>query len=292
MSKCIALSLFLIITTTSGFSQNQYVDAYVSKLGNESFGIVKLQRKDQRIKVKYFAAKDIDNTPVYQRYQNWARNKKVVALSSGTYMDHCEVSNDPQPVGLCIDQGNIVNQNLVSGRLDALAIVYATGGIAASNLSESNLSIVWPGGRRDSLDIRGSSLHKTKFLTWAQEVEATVFQTHLFIYKDQIKMGQNSSNTTGARRFLAVCKDDTDQINYYMINLPTAATLMNGVTKAHRILKELEEVKQIVFMINLDTGCQNVFSVFHDDGTEYTDKYLKGNTHISNSINLIAYYYE
>jgi hypothetical protein len=94
------------------------------------------------------------------------------------------------------------------------------------------------------------------------------------------------------RRFLAVCKSEEGNIVHYIINLPTESTEYDGVNKAYRILKEREEVQQIVFMINLDTGCQNVFKAFNDRGAEYTSDILKGSTPISGAINLLAYYYE
>jgi hypothetical protein len=123
-------------------------------------------------------------------------------------------------------------------------------------------------------------------------MEATVFQTHLFVYENQIKIATNSSGKIQERRFLAVCKDDNGNVTHYIINIPKPSTLYIGVNKAYRILKELEEVNQIVFMINLDRGCQDVFSVFDATGTPYAHPLLSGLTDIENSVNLLAYYFE
>ena len=291
--KKYSIAIMLCFSAVAAQAQQaQYLEAKTSSIDNEKFGIVKLLRKDNHVKVKYFAAKDnVNGLSVYQRYQNWAINKKVIAFSSGTYMDNCD-ANSAYPVGLCIDQGRVVNSNLMDGKLDALAIVYATGGMVASDLDSGKLKIVTKDNGSKTLDIRNSPFQKAEFMKWATDMEATVFQTHLFVYEDKIMMGTNSSQTMQPRRFLAVCKEDDGSISHYLINLPTASTIYNGVKKAYRILKEWEEVNQIVFMLNLDTGCQDVLSVFDLKGTPYRDDLLKGGTPISNSVNLLAYYYE
>jgi hypothetical protein len=269
-----------------------YVKIKTSSIDNEAFGIIKLLRKDNHVKVKYFAAKDADGTSVYERYQKWAVNKKVIAFSSGTYMNSCEFPSLASPIGLCIDQGNVVNSNLLRDKLDALAIVYATGGMVATNLVDGNLKITYPDKSTKTVDIRNDAYGKIEFIKWATDEEATVFQAHLFVYEDKLKLGTNADATMATRRFLAVCKEANDQIAHYVINLPTEATLYKGATKAFRILKELEEVKQIVFMINLDTGCQNVFNAFDEAGGQHSNPLLKGDRPINSAINLLAYYYE
>lgn len=271
---------------------SKYIEAKVSSIDNEAFGIVKLSRSDNHVKVKYFSAKDYDGTSVYQRYLNWSVNKKVIAFSSGTYMDRCEDAEYATPIGLCIDQGRSVNKELVKDKLDAMAIVYATGGMATSNLADGNLKITYPNGTSKTLNIRNDAYDKAEFMEWAKTQEATVFQTHLLVYNGVNKLGINSSPVKQERRFLAACIGSKGDVVHYIINLPTASTLYNGVTKAMKILNKMEEVKQIVFMINLDTGCQNVFSAFDSNNKLYTNALLRGQEDVSKSINLLAYYYE
>ena len=149
----------LMVPLTALSQYTRYVEAKVSSIDNEAFGIVKLSRADNHVKVKYFSAKDYDGTSVYQRYLNWAVNKKVIAFSSGTYMDRCEDAEYATPIGLCIDQGRSVNKELVKDKLDALAIVYATGGMATSNLADGNLRITYPNGTSKTLNISGEKRH-------------------------------------------------------------------------------------------------------------------------------------
>lgn len=269
-----------------------YVEVKTSYTDSEPYGILKMSRKDNHVKVKYFAAKDNDGTSVYERYQKWAAGKKVIAYTSGTYMNNCETPGIATPIGICIDQGKVVNSVIMPNNLDALAVVYATGGMIVSNLDDKNLKITVSSGTLGPLDIRGNSYHMTRFLKWADEYDATVFQTHLYVFEDNIKISEDGSSKIASRRFLAVCKEDNGDITHFIINIPGNSTEYNGVIKAYNILKKLEDVNQIVFMINLDTGCQNVFSCFNNKNTAYNHALLKGTESINSAINLLAYYYE
>lgn len=265
----------------------RYAESKVVNIKNETYAIQKMLRRDNHVKVKYFAEKD-GNLTVNSRYENWAAGKKVIAISSGTYMTTCDV-NTAKPVGLCIDNGRVVNR--VLGDMDGLMIVYATGGLAASNLKNGNLTITDAKGGKKVLDIRNNGYHLAEFIAWAEEMEATVFQTHLFVYDNKMSIGGNSSSTTAPRRFLAVCKNDNNEIIHYIVNLPSASTLLDGTKKAYDYLNNYEDVS-VVFMINLDTGCQNVFRVNDKDGNTSTSKNFRGDVDPSSAANLLVYYYE
>jgi hypothetical protein len=260
---------------------------------NDQFGIVKLKRNGNHVKVKYFAYRDNNGTMVGTRYQNWAANKNIIGYSSGTYMDACNAAI-AKPVGLCIDQGRPVNNNLQLQGLDGLIIVYATGGIVASNLKEANLTVTYADGRKKTLNIRDNSYDMEEFKSWAQENEATVFQTHLFVHKDKMLVTQYAKTTEQERRFLAVCKLDNGDVVHYIINLPQATTILKGAQKAFKFLKAHEEVNEVAFMINLDTGCQDVFKLYDASGKENNGRNFQGGHRIdlSNASNVLAYYYE
>jgi hypothetical protein len=290
MKKKITAVLLLALTCSFAAEaqyDSRYAETKTLQIKGETYAIQKMLRKDNRIKVKYFAARE-NNTTVYDRFREWSANKRIVAYSSGTYMDDCN-GYLAKPVGLCIDNGNIVNNSL-SDKLDGLAIVYATGGMAATNLRSGNLNITYPDNTKKTVDILGNATQRIEFVDWAENQEATVFQAHLFVYNNQLKIGTNSSQQLASRRFLAVCKEGADVI-HYIINLPNAATLYDGTVKAYNYLKEYEEV-DVTFMINLDTGCQDVLKVFDSAGKESNSSYFTGRTSISNAANLLVYYYE
>jgi len=291
--SALLVGLLPVMPHQNGYD-GSYVDIKTLTVGKEPYGIVRLKRSGNHVKVKYFASKDLNNTSVYDRYQAWANNRSIIAYSSGTYMSDCNAAI-AAPVGICIDQGVTVNDQLVEKDLDGLVIVYATGGIVASNLKEGNLGITEAGGVRETLDIRRNAFDLAKFKKWARDQEATVFQTHLFAYKDQLLVNTNGSPKLGQRRFLAVCKLDNGDVVHYLINLPTPATVYDGAKKAFDYLKNFEDVKEVTFMINLDTGCQDIFTLYDAKGNEVTARHFQGDhaqTPLRNAANILAYYFE
>ena len=284
--------VFIFLFVDKSYSQYdpQYVETKTVSISGDTYAIEKLMRKDNRIKVKYFAAKDYGGTSVYQKYSNWSSSKKVVAVSSGTYMTDC-IASIASPVGLCIDNGVVVNENL-SDNLDGLVIVYATGGAVATNLKVGDLSITYQNGTKKTVDIKNNAFQRAEFIKWAKDLSATVFQTHLFVYKDNITISPfNSSSVIAPRRFLAVCRIG-GEIVHYIINLPFSASLYNGSIKAYNYLKKYEDVTEVTFMINLDPGCQNIYQVYNKNGTISNDSNFKGDVSIINAANLLVYYYE
>ncbi|MEM9991906.1 MAG: hypothetical protein AAF738_09085, partial [Bacteroidota bacterium] len=99
-----------------------------------------MSRKTQRLKAKYFAHKQDDNNGgtkyVHSRYGDWRGGKYVVLKSSGAYASGWKGSD--VPVGITVDNGIVVNRSYYN-KMDGLVIVYATGGIAVSNIEDGNL---------------------------------------------------------------------------------------------------------------------------------------------------------
>ena len=208
ITKFSLISSAIILLATSFYSKPDihlggcYSDTYVDIASVDDYKIVTMSRENDRVKAKYFAARDFDGKSVYERYQVWKRNNPgVILLSSGTYTD-----NYFNPQGLTIDNGVVVNQNLIRDKMDALVIVYATGGIAVTDLRQGDLSV---NGIPRRLNIRNSPYDLDDFIEWAKVQEATIFQTHLLVYKNEIKVNPaNSSREKRERRFLAVGKGE------------------------------------------------------------------------------------
>jgi hypothetical protein len=266
----------------------KYVETKTLRVDGETYAIEKMMRREGKVKVKYFAYKD-GSTSVYQRYKAWSANRRVIAVSSGTYMTTCNVAT-AQTVGLCIDNGRLVNNSL-SDKMDGLIIVYPTGGLAATNIKDGNLNVRINGNDK-VFDLR-KQYDQIEFIDWAKSEQATIFQSHLFVYKNGLKITDNGSETAkklAPRRFLAVCSSGNDVI-HYIVNLPAASTLYNGTVKALKYLNNLEQVN-VVFMVNLDPGCQDVYKIFDKNGKEVTSKNFSGTLDTSQAANLLVYYYE
>ena len=289
--------IFLLIalagfTISSSKAQQTYdpamVEVSTSSYRGYSYNVIYMNRglSGKRIKAKYFAAKDPHNgRAVPDRYSSWASDKNVICVTSGTYMDS---PIDPKPVGLTIDNGVIVNESLHND-MDGLVIVYATGGVVASNLEDKDLTV--QGGSISGIELDlYNSFHKTSFVKWCEQKEATVFQTHLLIYKDDMKVSSwNSNPQKRERRFLAVGNDEDGNLVHCVINSPEFTTLYEGTKRVKQFLNEFKEM-EVIFMINLDTGWQDVFRLYDEYGALNT--IIQGPLPIEKAVNLLVYYYE
>ena len=272
---------------TSMFYENDYVEISTVTYKNEKYSSVLLSRKDDHVKAKYFAAKDEFGNNVYSRFEKWKlKNPNTILLSSGTYFDG--QSGEEKPVGLTIDNGEPVNEALENDKMDALVIVYATGGIVATNLKDGDLAV--GSNPNKKYNLRGNAWHKQEFMEWAKEHDATVFQTHLLVYKNVLKVASNSSQTQRERRFLAVGKDDEGNYKHIIVNCKNQTlTLYQGAKNALDYLNNFENIT-VTFLVNLDTGAQNVYQLYNKDGS--INYNIKGTEDPRIAKNLLVYYYE
>ena len=285
--------LVVIFTLFSSFKaffsiyNSDFVEISTVTYKNEKYSSVLLSRKDDRVKAKYFAAKDEFGNNVYSRFEKWKlKNPNIILLSSGTYFDG--LFGLEKPVGLTIDNGELVNETLENDKMDALVIVYATGGIVATNLKDGDLAV--GSNPNKKYNLRGNTWDKQEFIEWAKENNATVFQTHLLVYKNVLKIGSNSSQTQRERRFLAVGKDDEGNYKHIIVNCKNQTlTLYQGAKNALDYLNNFENIT-VTFLVNLDTGAQNVYQLFNKDGS--VNPNIKGTEDPRIAKNLLVYYYE
>jgi len=291
--------LVILITVSSSlllsfiaFFKSSYDSEYV-KIGaqnynGEKFVYVSMTRSGERIKAKYFAAKDEYGRSVYSRFTEWSKNKNIVLLCAAAY--YTEVGNEKLPSGLTIDNGKLVNKE-ISDRGSALVIVYATGGIAVSNLKEKNLKMTCDGASitfnlKDSWD-------RNQFISCAEKQSATVFQQHLLVYRNQLNdfSGANDFKTRiKERRFLAVGKDANGVLKHIIIDYPTQTTLVKGAEKVLNFLKDAYDMKEVTYMVNMDPGAQNVFKLYDKNGNIRND--IQGTIDPKDAVNLLVYYFE
>lgn len=291
-------TLLLIFLISSAFiSGEEYYDEDLVEVStavfkSEKFHIITLHQQNHRISAKYFAATDpYNNKTVPQRFHTWKKGKNIIAVSSGTYMTTCS-SESAKPVGLCIDNGVIVN-NSIDSKLGGLIIVNQKGDITATKISDENLHIQENGSNK-IVDIK-NSFDRNKFVNWAKSNDATVFQSHLLVYEDKLNTSpctnsQQSCARKASRRFLAVGLNEQNELIHAIIHSPSESTLYDGASKVFRFLKDYKEMRKIHFMINLDTGCQDVFNLYYSDGTKASK--LNGSLNENDAVNLLVYHYE
>ncbi|MFZ9942084.1 MAG: hypothetical protein ACO3O0_00595 [Bacteroidia bacterium] len=291
-SKIIVFVVCLASITISFAPSDIYDPSYVTfskvKQENGNYYLLYMNRtgSGNKIKVKYFSAKD-PNTgeTVASRYKKWRKGKNIIGYSSAGYM----VSNGYEytPDGFNVDNGTLVNTTMETAKFDALVVVYATGGVVATNLKDGDLTLGDFPNRK--FDLRKKPIDKATFEKWCETNNATVFQTHLLAYKDVMRISSyNSSNVTAQRRFLAVGYESGDTY-HAIVQIPGQTTLYEGSKRAFDFLKKYKGM-EIVFLINLDTGMQDVCQVYKADGS--TNNAMVGTEDINSAVNLLVYYYE
>ena len=124
-------------------------------------------------------------------------------------------------------------------------------------------------------------------------------QTHLLAYKNKIRVANNASTTKSERRFLAVGKNDDNELQYVIINSAKETSLLDGSKKTLEYLQSMYDMN-VTYMINLDTGGQNVFRGYLPNGETYSTTNNKGEkiypflgtVSYKKSVNLLVFYWQ
>ena len=269
-------------TKLSAQYDTRYVGLSNETIDGELYTVVEMTRKDERVKVKYFAGKDASGKSVYKRYQEWSKNKSIVSVCTGTYYDHYD-----KPVGICIDEGFTVN-NAKMENMDGLVIVYNTGEIIASDLEKGPVTVKDRQGNK-LFDLR-NAFDRSRFFLWSKENKATVFQSHLLCYKNELRFIGTGSSSQRQRRFLAVTRDADQYLHYYLVNIESANTLYKATKKLIKFLGRYTNDIQCV--INLDTGRANAYEVRDAKGRIIDEDGFRGEISLKNSKNLLVFYFE
>lgn len=264
------------------------VTTYTLKDGYSSVGhSIWLNRKGGKAKAKYFAHKQ-DNEHVHHRYTMWRVNKSknIILKSSGTYATGW--NNSDLPVGVTVDNGTIVNRNY-SDKMDGLVVVYATGGIAVSNIEDKDLRLE---SLNREVDITNAA-DRAKFLNWAQSEDATVFQTHLLAYKNKNQVSSyNSEPETARRKILALAKDSSGQLFHIILYFKDQEySLYDATNLALNYLRSSKQM-DVIAMINLDTGGYDILNTA-GGATDCNDNSVWGTEdNYDDMTNLLTYHFE
>ena len=288
------LGIFLIFFISSSKEENafvydiNYVQASSITHEGESYKVIAMKRTDHRVNAKYFAYK-LNGQSVSTRYEKWAKDKDVILYTSGTYMDNS--SGLWKLVGLAIDNGEIVNEKLQVGRMEGLVIVYPNGGIAVSNINEGNLKLSGGGvSTNRTYDLRKSE-DLILFKRWAKSQRATVFQTHLLAWDNQLNFKYNykSKPTKRERRFLAIGYAPNGDVMHYIVHKPDYYSLYDASKNILDFLKVRKKMN-VIALLNLDTGMQNVCKVYTKSGN--INNIVVGTTQVQDAENLLVYYFK
>ena len=108
---------------------------------------------------------------------------------------------------------------------------------------------------------------KNLFLNWAKSVSATIFQTHLLAKDDVCLVAPNGSAEKSARRFLVVSKGLNNNIYHSIVYTKSKITLRIFTLGILQYMKNAQQMKEVSFILNLDTGSQDWIQTFTSDGS-------------------------
>lgn len=230
-------------------------------------------RSDKKIKAKYFASGN-----VYQQYLAWKGNKDIILVSSGAYSSTYNTATGI-PVGLCVDNGKIVNR-AITNEMDGLVIVEAVGGVRVSDIEKRDLYLRSLGKKINPIS------DKYELLNWGVSENATIFQTHLLVYSNQLKCKPVSQ--TSNRGMLVLATNKQNEVMHILFEINSNVTLYNA---ASDILASLRNRSlDVVGIMNLDRGFYDILEVYNDYGRNVG--YLSGPKSVATATNLLVYYYE
>jgi hypothetical protein len=292
--------LFLILSAFLSHDLNDIHSKYNAKFVDilvdqpyqgENFDYIIMKRDSQRVKAKYFAE---NISSIESKYKLFAASKSVICYAAAGYLGdgYQTVEN------ITIESGRIIERRINRTSCDALVIIQATGGVVVSNLKKADLKL--SGGGADpnkALDLRNNVWDQEVFFDWAKKESATVFQTHLLAQNNELIIpadadAKSKKVSNAVRRFLVVGKNSSGKIVHIIINSRKVSGLRYAAEKCFNFSKNLLGLN-IVFMINLDTGAQNVFKAYNADGTENNTMLNDGALiNLSKAHNLMVYYYE
>lgn len=264
------------LSTHSTIRNNDITLFNLSKNGSSYGQAIWMNRSasSKRIKAKYFASGN-----AYQAYLNWKKGKDIILVSSGAYSEGW--TSHSSPIGLCVDNGRIVNRN-IKNEMDGLVIVEAIGGVRVSDIDLGNLSLL-------SINRKNVNPRKDKItlLNWGASENATIFQTHLLAYDNQLRVGTNGSYKTSSRRMLALAIKN-GEVMHIIFHIKRDVTLYEATKDINRTLKN--RGIYVVGILNLDTGGYDILKVYKDSGYAFSD--ISGTVNnVSDATNLLVYYY-
>lgn len=227
------------------------------------------------IGICYFPIKS-DHESVYGRYVDWQSDKKVILVSSGAYATAAN-----EPIGLTIDNGAILNQRLRRD-MDGIVVVH-NGQIHIYNSKkrfhfEPLNKTLWMPDYKD----------KNQFTTWAKNNKATIFQTHLLIYNNHLRIAPNSKKKFTKRKMLALLRDGAGHTHNAIFYLASGEYLLDGTKKLRKYLNEAGF--QVDKMINLDTGINNILEVNEAIRT-CNGATVRGKNNMQAAKNLLSFYW-
>jgi hypothetical protein len=289
-----SVTFLLVMTFISvrlyGQYDEQFVERSITNFRGVKLGCVDLMIDDGHVKTKLFSGADENGDMVYQQYKSWSLDKKIIAVTSFSFIQGC--TENELPYGLYVNNGRIISDNFETTGYDGV-LCFSEHEITFSDLKDKKINTISCGDKSSIRVNPKNKKSKNRFLTWAKNCSATVLQVPLLYYNKQFHQDTIRHNTyPTAHRIWAIGKDNQGKTHHFLLYYSTIEETRIVARQAYQFLTTGREITDLLFMTKLKTGCQDIFEVRKENGSIDTRDCFNGTTDISYASNLLVYYYE
>ncbi|MDC0714922.1 hypothetical protein POL68_41115 [Stigmatella sp. ncwal1] len=248
----------------------------LSARGGDSLGSAIWMPRPQ-LRAHYLAAGNVAST-----FRQMAGSRHVALFMTGGF-----TNAQRQPEGLTVDRGTIVNAVLMPDR-HGLVIVEENGGIRVINLKRDQIQL--PMGPRSTQEIGNpfaSLIAYSRLLEWCRTRRATLFQTQLLLYGDELLIDPDKvKHQLRERRLLALVSDrSTGAAHHVVFDITQNVRLDEPAVKLQELLSQRK--MKVEALLNLDVGNYNILGVLDARGRPLREP--QGPVPVDRATNLLVY---
>jgi hypothetical protein len=212
------------------------------------------------------------------RFLSLRKHSQIVLAATGGFTNAAS-----QPEGFTTESGEIVNAVLMRDR-HGLVLVH-DGGIEVLNLKKTQFTLPMGGGEIGNP--LNSLLSYSKLVAWSSTRKATLFQTQLLAFSDQITISEKRAKPQlRERRILALATDKkTARVEHVIINLKTPQYLVDVAHEVYALLSS--RGKKVEAILNLDVGSYDILYIYDESGKLLPA--VGGTVGIGKATNLLVY---
>ncbi len=222
----------------------------------------------------YFAEGD-----VAAQLESLKRSSEVMVATAGGFTNYLK-----QPEGLTVDEGRVVN-SVVQPDRDGLLMLTREFGVTALSLKDASLLL--PDGLAIENPLRSLTAY-AQLIDWCRLHRATLFQTQLVVYHDQLLIDPDKAvKRFRERRLLALTTDLESGASYHVLFNVTEPHMLAVLSAEVRAMLH-ERHQRIEALLNLDVGLYDILTVLDDRGVALEDVRGKSDSRIANSLIVYA----